>query len=84
MSFANRTQQFNKLKMARQLRLLKVQVPATPIVVRESAGPLPSHRTAKQPRPHGSINNHSDILLGAVGQDFLLDVAGQDGIGRLK
>ena len=42
MSFANRTQQFNKLKIARQLRLLKVRVPATPIVLRESASPLPS------------------------------------------
>ena len=84
MSLANRTQQVNKLKIARQFRLLKVQVPATPIVVRESAGPLPSHRTAKQPGPHGRVNNHSDILLGAVGQNFFFDLGRQHGIGGLK
>ena len=84
MSFANRTQQINKLKIARQFRLLKVRVPVTPIVVGESAGPLPSHRSAKEPRPHGRVNNHSDILLGAVRQNFFFNLAGQHGIGWLK
>ena len=84
MSFAERSQQVNKLKIARQFRLLKVRVPATPIVLRESAGPLPSHRPAKEPGPHGRVNNHSDILLSAVGQNFFFNLACQHGIGGLK
>ena len=84
MSFANRTQQVNKLKMARQFRLLKVRVPVPPIAVRESGGSLTGHRTAKEPGLHGSVNNHSDILLGTVRQNFFLNLARQDGIVRLK
>lgn len=67
-----------------ELGLLEVRVALAPIVVGQGGDPFGGHGTGEHARTHGRVVDHADVVRFAVGQNLRLDIAIEQGVGRLQ
>jgi hypothetical protein len=67
------TQAFNQRKILRKLRIMKLNIPTSPITRREIRGAFARHCAGEQSRRHRRINDHADSARSTVRQNLWFD-----------
>src|SRR5215207_7332477 len=80
----DRVKQLDQLQVLREPRLLEVGVVAAPVVGGEVLDALGGHLAGEQATPHRRVDDDADVVLLAIGQYLILDLALEHGVGRLE
>src|SRR5713101_7294320 len=77
-------QAVNQLKIFGKARLAKFWTVLAPIVFRQLGDALASHRAGEQARGHWRVDDHADAVAFTMRQDFIFNLAANQGVRRLK
>src|SRR5882672_10487580 len=78
------TQACDERQIFGELRLLELGTAAAPIAFRETCDAFARHGAGQKTRGHRRANDDADLLQVAEGQNFLFDLAADQGIRRLE
>src|SRR2546421_8146648 len=73
MAIPDFSQAFNKREILRKLRIMKLNVPTSPITRWEIRGAFTRHCAGEQSRRHRRINDHADPARSTVRQNLWFD-----------